>query len=279
MTSKLPLQPRELQSISRLTARAASLSLKSSPFKVNFPIAAALKHCNLLHHLITMDRNLNLDSSTDSDVFYVERSSPGSSPIRHNTPEILNSTQLSVAADPETITISSVASPESHIVTIESDSNEPTFPYAFGIQQPIVPPSLNDLNLPPNHFNVLATMAVIQQDQEDSPQSPEPSAPSPISTPPMHLSSMEDWETTHTTTDDNTFYSSENEPRPVYWDLSLDDTFESNEPRRVYPTRSPSSTPPPPPRQEKRLSIGMSFPQEGGVSQHTCEACSQPLPR
>ena len=105
------------------------------------------------------------------------------------------------------------ASLEPQIVTIDSDSNEPTFPYAFGTQHPIVPPSLNDLNLPPNPLNVLATMAVIQHDQEDSPQSPEPSDPSPISTPPINLSTIDDWETTHTTTDDNTFYSSENEPR------------------------------------------------------------------
>ena len=54
-------------------------------------------------------------------------------------------------------------------MTIESDSTEPTVLYAFGTQHPIVPPSLNDLNLPPNPFNVLATMAVIQQDQQDSP--------------------------------------------------------------------------------------------------------------
>ena len=194
----------------------------------------------------------------------MEQSSPEKSPIRDNTPAILNSTQLSGATEPESITIFSVASPEPQIVTIVYDSNEPTFPYAFGTQHPIVPPSLNDLNLPPNPFNVLATMAVIQQDQEDSPQSPEPSDPSPISTPPMNLSSIDDWETTHTTTDDSTFYSSENEPRRVYWDFSADETFESNEPRRVYPTRGPSSTPPPPPRQKRRLSMGMSFPQSGG---------------
>ena len=181
--------------------------------------------------------------------------------------------------EPESITISSVTSPEPQIVTIDSDSIEPTFPYASGTQHPIVPPSLNDLNLPPNPFNGLATMAVIQQDQEDSPQSPEPSDSSPISTPPMNLSTIDDWETTHTTTDDNTFYSSENEPRRVYWDFPADETFESNEPRRVYPTRSPSSTPPPPPRQKRRLSMGMSFPQRGGVPQHTCEACGQPLPQ
>ena len=51
--------------------------------------------------------------------------------------------------EPEAITISSVASPEPQVVTIESDSNEPTFLYAFGTQHPIAPPSLNDLNLPP----------------------------------------------------------------------------------------------------------------------------------
>ena len=80
----------------------------------------------------------------------------------------------------------------------------------------------------------------------------------------MNLSTIDDWETTHTTTDDNTFYSSENEPRRVYWDFSADKTFESNEPRRVYHTGSPSSTPPPPSQQKRRLSMGMSFPQRGG---------------
>ena len=181
--------------------------------------------------------------------------------------------------DPETITNSSVASPEPQIVTIDSDSNEPTFPYAFGAQYPVVPPSLNDLNLPPNPFNVLASMAVIRQDQGESPQSPEPSDPSLISTPPMNLSTIEGCETPHTTTDDNTFYSSENEPRRVNWDSFLQETFDSNEPRRVYPTGSPPSTPPPPPRQKRKLSIGMSFPKKEGVSQHTCEACGQPLPQ
>ena len=210
-----------------------------------------------------MYRNPSLNSSTDSDVFYMEQSSPERSPIRNNTPAILNSTQLSGAMEPESITTSSVASLEPQVVTIDSESNEPTFPCAFGTQHPIVPPSLNDLNLPPNPFNVLATMVLIQQDQGDSPQLPEPSDPSPISTPPMNLSTIEGWETPHTTTDDNTFYSSENEPRRVYWDFSADETFESNEPKRVYPTGSPSSTPPPPPRQKRRLSMGLSFPQRG----------------
>ena len=223
--------------------------------------------------------NISLSSSsTDSDVFYVEQSSVGRSPIRHSTPVILDSTTMSEVMEREVITISSVASPEPRIVTLDSDPNDPTMPYGFGNQYPIVPPGLNDLNLPPNPFNVLATMAVIQVDERDSPQSPEPSIPSSISSPPMNISTTEGYETPHTTTDDNTFYSSENEPRSVYWDSSPNETFESNEPRRVYLDRSPSSTPLPP-RQKRRLSMGMTFPQKGGVSQHTCEACGQPLPK
>ena len=222
--------------------------------------------------------NISLDSSsTESDVFYVEQSSLEGSPIRNNTPAILNSTELSGAMEGEVVTISSVASPEPRIVTLDSVSNDPTITYGFGSQQPIVPPSLNDLNLPPNPFNVLATMAVVRVDDANSPHSPEPSIPSPISTPPMNVSTTEGWDTTDTTTDDATFYT-DDEPRRVYWDISSSDTFDSNEPRNVSVASSPSSTPPPPRRRKRKLSIRMSFPKKRGVSQHTCEACGQPLP-
>ena len=170
MTSVPPLKPRELQSVSRLTARADSRFSNIITFQVTLSRSSSSKYFKFHQFSITMYRNPSPNSSTDSDVFYVEQSSPERSPIRHNTPIILNSTQLSGTMDPETITISSVDSPEPQIVTIESDSNEPTFPYAFVAQHPIMPPSLNDLNLPANPFNVLATMAAIQQDQEDSPQ-------------------------------------------------------------------------------------------------------------
>ena len=193
-------------------------------------------------------------------------------------PANLNSTETSGAMEREVITICSVASPEPRIVTLDSDSNGPTMPYGFGNQQPIVPPNLIDLNLPPNPFNVLATMAVNRGNDEYSPQSPEPSIPSPISTPPMKVSTIEGWDTTHTTTDDVTFYTDDG-PRRVYWHISSSDTIDSNEPRNVSVASSPSSTPPPPRRQKRKLSIGMSFPQKGGVSQHTCEACDQPLPK
>ena len=223
--------------------------------------------------------NISLDScSTELDVFYVEQTSTEGSPIRNNTPAILNSTEISGAMDREVITISSVASPESRIVTLDSDSNDPTIPYGFGNQQPIVPPRLNDLNLPPNPFNVLATMAVIQENDAFSPKSPEPSIPSLISTQPMNVSTIERWDTTHTPTDNDKFYT-DVEPRIVYWDISSSDTFDSNEPRNVSVASSLSPTPPPPPRQKRRLSIEMSSPQKGGVSQHICEACGQPLPQ
>ena len=125
-----------------------------------------------------------------------------------------------------------------------------------------MPPSLNDLNLPHNPFNVLATMAVIRQNEEFSPQTQEPSIPSPIPTPLMDLSTIEGWETPHTTTDDNIFCS-EGVPRRVCWDISPNEAIDSNEPRQVSLVSSPSSTPPPPPRQMKNLSMRMSFPQKG----------------
>ena len=89
----------------------------------------------------------------------------------------------------EMISIPSIASAEPQIVTIDSDSNEPTMPYGFGQQLPIIPPSLNDLNLLLNPFNILATMGVVNTaedgyDDNYSPQSPELSEPLPISTPP-----------------------------------------------------------------------------------------------
>ena len=161
--------------------------------------------------------------------------------------------------------LSTIASPEPQIVTIDDDSNKPTMPYGFGRQLPIIPPSLNDLNLPPNPFNILATMAVANNttepnDDNYSPQSPEPSELSPISTPPMNVSAFNSCETSYTTTNDDTFYS-------------------SDEPRRINflpPTPSPPRSPPR--RMKRRLSLGMSFPKDGGVSQHVCETCGQTIP-
>ena len=211
-----------------------------------------------------MASNLSLDL-TDSDVFYVKQSLNDESIPRPNTPIVLNSTEISDDDTREMISISSIASPEPQIVTIDDDSNEPTMPYGFGRQLPIIPPSLNDLNLPPNPFNMPATMAVASNTEETnddnySPESPDPSEFSPISTPSMNVSAFNSWKTSYTTTNDDRFHS-------------------SDEPRRIYfLSPSPSPPPSPPRRQKRRLSLGMSFPKKRGVSQHVCEACTQTIP-
>ena len=192
---------------------------------------------------IAMKPPLSLASpATERGVIQGEDLSEQNSPSRNSTSAVLNSVQLSGAMARETHTFSFVNSPEPHFVTIESDSNELTIPYVFGKQHPIVPSSLNDLNLTPNQFKVLATMAVIQTDEEYSPQLPEPSNPSPISTPPMNLSTIEGWETPHTSTDGYTFHS-DDEPTRIYWDILSSESFDSNEPRQASITSSPSSTP------------------------------------
>ena len=125
-----------------------------------------------------MASNISINS-IDSDVFFVEQLSIEPSLQRNNSPIILNSTELSGMHTREIPTLFSVTSPKRDIVTLDDDFNAPTFPYGFGAQQPFVPPSLNDLNLPPNPFIVLATMAVVranptQHDDNNCPQSPEP---------------------------------------------------------------------------------------------------------
>ena len=269
-SNEIPLQE------SALALPATLITLPFSFFDISYP-----PH-QFIILISKMTSNISM-ASDDSDVFYVEQSSSELSPQRHNTPNILNSTELSEQHTARVPSISSIASPEPQIFTIDDVSNEPRMPYGFGRQLPIVPTSLNDLNLPPNPFNILNTMAIITQTQDNneqySPESPEPSLPSPISTPPMNVSAYNNWETSHTTTDDNTFYS-EDEPRRVYWTSPLGERFESeDEPRRIYVlSPSPSPQPSPPRRQKRKLSLGMSFPKEGGVSQHVWEACRQTIP-
>ena len=195
----------------------------------------------------------------------MEQSSNHQSKPTPNTPIVLNSTEISADDTREMISISSIVSSEPQIETIDDDSNETTMPYGFARQLPIIPPSLNDLNLPPNPFNILATMAIANNtedanDNNYSPESPEPSEPSPISTRPMNVSAFNSWKTSYTTTYDDTFHS-------------------SDESRRIYSLPpSPSPPPSPPRRQKRRLSLGMSLPKERGVSQHVCKACGQKIP-
>ena len=79
-----------------------------------------------------------------------------------------------------------------------------------------------------------------------SPQSPEPYELSPTLTPPMNVSTFDSLETSHTTTDDNTFYS-------------------DDERRKIYFLPS-APTPAPPPR---KLKIKLSLSKrKGSVAAH-----------
>ena len=85
-----------------------------------------------------MSLNISLES-TDSDVFYVEQLPNEPSPGRNNSPDILNSTERSEHHAMRMPSISTIASPQPHSFTFNDDSNEPTIPYGFGRQLPIVP--------------------------------------------------------------------------------------------------------------------------------------------
>ena len=142
-----------------------------------------------------MASNTSIDS-TESDVFVEQINiSNGPSPQRHNSPDNLNSTALSTTHTAGMPSVSSVAFPEPQIVTLNDDSNEPTITYGFGWQLPIIPLSLNDLNLPPNPLNFLATMVVVNQEHDGnySPQSLDTSELSPILTPPMNVNTFDSW--------------------------------------------------------------------------------------
>ena len=165
--------------------------------------------------------------------------------------------------------------PKPDIATLDDESYDTTFPCDFGAKQPIVPPSLNE------PLNKLATMAVVpanptQRHDHFSPESPEPWEPSPISTPLLNLSSVEGWETAHTTTDDNFFYS-EDEPRRVRRKSALHGTSHpEGKPRRIYLLASlyaPSS----PRKRKRKLEMGLSFPKRGRVSQNVSEAHRQTI--
>ena len=62
-------------------------------------------------------------ASSDSDVFYVEQVSNEPSPQRNNSPNILNSTEVSEHHTARMPSVSSIASPEPQIFTIKDNSN------------------------------------------------------------------------------------------------------------------------------------------------------------
>ena len=115
--------------------------------------------------------------------------------------------------------------PEPEIVTLKDNSNEQTLPYGSGRQLPLIPPNLNDLNLPLNPFNILATMAVVNSAENGyhdncSPQSPELAEPSPITTPPMNVSTIDGWDTPDTLTDDKNCFTPMMNPGNLFFAIN-----------------------------------------------------------
>ena len=130
-------------------------------------------------HIISMYRALTPDSS-DSGVFYAERSSEEQTPPKFITLNVLNSTELSGVHVTEVIRFPPVTSPEPDIMPIESDTIETIIPHGNEKQEPIIPHSLKHLNLPPKILKYLVIMAVVQPatsqcDEKDSQLPPVPS--------------------------------------------------------------------------------------------------------
>ena len=141
-TSSFLLLPRQLQNFPCLIQRADHsfvLFNTSQSHFINFSTSSQ----TLI--FIAMTRVNTSDSiSTDSGVFYVEQSAKDYNPPRKNTSEVPSSTQLSRTLAREITTVTIVDSPKPHIVTIQSDSNEPTKPYGYGSQHPNILLSLRE---------------------------------------------------------------------------------------------------------------------------------------
>ena len=60
------------------------------------------------------------------------------------------------------LSISSVACPEPQTIEIHLDSEEPTTPYCYEWQEPIIFPSLIDLNPPIKLFNLMTTVESVK---------------------------------------------------------------------------------------------------------------------
>ena len=84
----------------------------------------------------------------------------------------------------------------------------------------------------------------------------------------MNVSAFNNCETSYASTDDNTFYTSD-EPQRVYWDLSSDDDLGSSVPRNPSVALIPCFTPPPPRAQKKEDKPGNVLSQKrGSVAAH-----------
>ena len=115
---------------SGLSLPAILITLSFSFFEISYSLG---KIYSILFIKVDMSSNTSINS-VDSDVFHVELISNEPSPQRNNSPNILNSTEISHTHTARTPSVFSMASPEHQILTIHDDSKEPTMPYGFGRQ-------------------------------------------------------------------------------------------------------------------------------------------------
>ena len=111
-------------------------------------------------------RSLIIFSSPMTPTFFTSKNCWLSRAHRGATPRHDKFLELSEAPAREIITISPLASQEPQTVTITSNSNDPTNHYGYRRRNPIFLFSLNNLNLPPNTSNNLATIAVVPLREE-----------------------------------------------------------------------------------------------------------------
>ena len=100
-SNEIPLQERGL------ALAAILITLPSSIFE----ISCTIKNYSTYFSYFDMSWNISLDS-TDSDVFYVEQISNEPSPQQNNSPDILNSTELSEHHATRMPSIFTIASPQ-----------------------------------------------------------------------------------------------------------------------------------------------------------------------
>ena len=212
-------------------------------------------------------------------MFFVEQTSNEPSPQRRTSPNILISTELSQNRTAGMPSVSSIASPEPQILAI-NDSNEPTMPRGFGRQLPIVPPRLNDLNLPPNPFNILATMTAVNHTEYRNNKKYSPSHQRHLIHRPSHYHPWISAHLTvgkHRTPQQTTTPSSRRTSHDVYtgtlpWMKPFFGRRTQTNIPIVHSITAVTSS------KDEDLEMGMSFPKRGGVSQHVCEACGQTIP-
>ena len=185
-------------------------------------------------------RSDSINTSLSSDVFYIEPPAPKPSPRQ--------SSQSDDSTKRKEITCSLPFSPLSMKNSDHSNQSSELEMHGYRARA-IIPPSLNDLDLPAHPFNVFMAIPVAEAKQAEKMRNSSNLSLANIS--PLSLpSSKADQD-----------------------DMNLSDISAST----FYTYESPQYFPPK--KTKRKLSLGMSFPKSGGVSQHQkyCEACGQKI--